>query len=97
MPLGTGEKIKETVVLSLINVALLSVDVFSDLLLIFKFYIGSRLNPYCDEMDGFYKDLLNCHYNDSVPTSNVTYTPHYVWGTLMLLPFLLKYLICWYM
>ena len=96
MPLGTGEKIKETVVLSLLNVALPSVDVFSDLLLVVKFYIGSRINPYCDEKDGSYKDLLNCHYNDSVPTSNVIYTPHYGWGTLMLFPFLLNYLICWY-
>ena len=96
MPLGTGEKIKETVVLSLLNVALPSVDVFSDLLLVVKFYIGSRINPYCYEKDGSYKDLLHCHYNDSVPTSNVKYTPHYGWGTLMLLPFLLNYLICWY-
>ena len=94
--MGRGEKIKETVVLSLLNVALLSVDVSSDLLLIVKFYIGSRINPYCYEKDGSYKDLLHCHYNDSVPTSNVIYTPHYGWGTLMLFPFLLNYLICWY-
>lgn len=37
-----------------------------------------------------------CNYDDSIPTSDLIYTPHYGWGTLMLLPFLLNYLICWY-
>ena len=39
---------------------------------------------------------FNCYYYDSVPSSNVTYTPHFGWATLMLLAFLLGYLICWY-
>ena len=44
-----GEKIKETVVLSLLNIALPSVDVGSDIALMTKFYVGSRSNPWCDE------------------------------------------------
>ena len=103
-----GEKIKETVVLGMLHIALPSADVFSDLAMIGRFYIGSRTNPYCDETfkrlwdnvtETFYDDeygLLKCYYNDDVPTSKMTYTPHYIWGTLMLLPFLLNYLICWY-
>ena len=103
-----GEKIKEAVVLGVLHIALPSGDVFSDLAMIGRFYIGSRTNPYCDEAfkrlwdnvtETFYDDeygLLKCYYNDDVPTTNMTYTPHYIWGTLMLLPFLLNYLICWY-
>ena len=108
-----GEKIKETVVLSVLNVALPTFDVYSDLGLIANFFVGSRRNPFCDRIydDGmlsvdewwginerrkFEIERLNCYYNDSVPTSNVTYTSHYGWGTMMLVPFLLNYFICWY-
>merc|ERR1712038_1790613 len=97
--MGIGEKIKETVVLSLFFVALVSLDIYSDLALVAKFYIGSRINPYCDqEYEGYISDKehFNCNYNDSVPTSNIISTPHYKWGTLMLLPSLLNYMICWY-
>ena len=92
--------IKETVVLSLLNVVLPTVDVYSDFALVLNFYRGSRRNPYCDEeykADRInWNERINCYYNDDVPSSNVTYTPHYGWGTMMLLPFLLNFLICWY-
>ena len=42
------------------------------------------------------KNRINCYYDDNVMTSNVTFISHYGWGTMMLLPFLLNYLICWY-
>ena len=105
-----GEKIKETVVLSILNVALPSVDVYSDAALAASFYIGSRHNPYCDEkfslqrqlissyeqLQTIRRDQINCYDDDNVPNSTVTVTHHYGWGTMMLLPFLLNYLICWY-
>ena len=49
--LTRNEKIKETIMLSVLNIALPSVDVYSDLALIDKFYFGkaSRRNPWCDE------------------------------------------------
>ena len=47
--LSQGEKIKETVVLILLNIGLPSVDVGSDIALMIKFYIGSRSNLWCDE------------------------------------------------
>ena len=96
---GSSEKIKETVLLSLLHVALPTIDVYTDLALIVRFYTGSRVNPYCDEkyQDWQDKELrINCYYNDSVPTTNLIYTPQTKWGTMMLLPFLLNYLICWY-
>ena len=42
------------------------------------------------------QELINCYYDDNLPNSNVTYTPHYGRGTMMLLPILMNYLICWY-
>ena len=104
---------KETIVLSVLNVALPTIDVYSDLGLIANFFVGSRRNPFCDRIynEGMLSvdewwginerrkleiERLNCYFNDSVPTSNVTYTSHYGWGTMMLVPFLLNYFICWY-
>ena len=95
------EKIKETVILTLLNIILPSVDVYSDFGLIYVFFRGSRHNPYCDQEyeanNISWAEKFNCYYDDNVPTSNLTFTPHVGWGTLMLLPFLLNYLICWYM
>ena len=107
-----SEKIKETIMLSVLNIALPSVDVFSDLALIDKFYFGkaSRRNPWCDEHKIGYAaasnpsrnsmwtaDRLNCHYNMCAPNNgNVREPPHYTWGTMMLVPFLLNYFVCWY-
>ena len=96
---GCCQKIKETVVLLLLNVVLPTVDVYSDFALVLNFYRGSRRNPYCDEEYRAHRisrsERINCYYDDDVPSLNVTYTPHYGWGTMMLLPFLLNYLICW--
>ena len=93
------EKIKETIILTLLSVILPSVDVYSDGGLTFVFFRGSRHNPFCDEKyPGWklYVNRFNCYYDDSVPASDVTYTPHIGWGSMMLLPLLLNYLICWY-
>ena len=61
--------------------------------LMLKFYVkGSRSNPDCDQR--YHTSQIDCY--DSLPTSDVTYTYHYTWGTMMLVPFLLNYLICWY-
>ena len=88
---------KETILLVLLSIILPSFDVYSDLALIVKFYIGSRYNPYCDqEFQSGGIELFDCHYDNTVPTTNLTYTPHHAWGTMMLVPFLLNYLICWY-
>ena len=86
-----GEKIKESVILSLLNIALPSVDVGSDIALLIKFYVGSRSNPYFHEE---YKYDGYSYYNDSI--INLTNTSHYTWGTMMLVPFMLNYLLCWY-
>ena len=72
------EKIKEIVLLSLLNIFLPSFDVYSDAGLIYVFYRGSRENLYCDQKyPESYEERLDCYYDDSVPTLNVIYTPHY--------------------
>ena len=61
-----------------------------------RFYFAES-NPYCHEMYApwRYEERRRCY--DEAPHSNLTiYTPHYAWGTMMLVPFLLNYLICWY-
>ena len=110
--LTRSENIKETIMLSVLNIALPSVDVYSDLALIDKFYLGEarRRNPWCDANEIGYlnfsssyrnsvwtADRLNCHYNMCAPNNdNVREPPHYTWGTMMLVPFLLNYFVCWY-
>ena len=85
---------------------------YSDFWIVVNFCVGSRRNPYCDENynrlmfilgnvtalehSEFINEKITCHYDDSVPTSNVTFTPHIGWGCTMLVPFVLNYLICWY-
>ena len=44
-----GKKIKETVVLNLLHISMPSVDEYSDLAMIVRFYIGSQTNLNCDE------------------------------------------------
>ena len=95
---GRGEKIKETVVLGLLNVALPTVDVYSDAALIvrvFSYEIPS--NPFCDEKWQGDKARHRC-YNE-LPRANLTHTasPHVAWGTMLLVPFMMNYLICWYL
>ena len=90
-----SEKIRETVILGLINVALPTFDVFSDLLVGIKFFIGSRSHPLCDEKYEEVKERIRCYYEEA-PMENMTYTPHPAWATMMFMPYFLNYLICWY-
>ena len=47
---GRGEKIKETVLLAVLNIALPSLDIYSDLAVILNFYVGgSQRNIFCDQ------------------------------------------------
>ena len=72
-------KIKETILLSVLNVALPSVDVYSDLGLIMNFYVGSRRNPWCDQEEeaggsvdimtqNFLINTSNSYYDLKLPT-----------------------------
>ena len=90
-----SEKIRETVVLSLINVALPTFDVYSDLWVGIKFFMGSRRHPLCDDKYEEVKERIRCYYEEA-PIENMTYTPHLCWGTMMFMPYILNYLICWY-
>ena len=47
--LTTFQKVKETVLLTILNVSLPTVDIFTDLISIIKFYIGTLTHTDCDE------------------------------------------------
>ena len=53
------EKIKETVLLCVLNVVLPSLDVYSDLAIIAVFYTGSRENPFCQD---FFETFQEWYY-----------------------------------
>ena len=83
-----------------LNVLLPTFDVYSDISVTMRFFIGSQRRPLCNEMyDENTEDRLSYHYKVAAhheSISNVTYTPHPTWGMMMLAPFLLNYGICWY-
>ena len=94
---GIGWKIKQTVVLALLNIVLSTVDVGSDVALFVKFYSYAPppMHPLCTLRK---REVWRRCYEEGPYASSTIYSPepHYGWGTLMFLPFLLNYLICWY-
>ena len=95
---GRGAKIKETFVLALLNVALPSVDVYSDLAMVTMFFSTENpSNPFCDEKYGNGNKIRrHLCYTESSHANLTVYTRHNAWGTMLLLPFLLNYLVVWY-
>ena len=108
--LTTFQKVKETLVLTILNVALPTVDIFTDLISITKFYIGSLTHIDCDEKSelepfGLGSNAYNTHdANWSDAKSNCIanssaegfyYTSHPIWATSLLVPFLINYLTTW--
>jgi len=92
--LGRGEKIKETVSLGLLNVVLPSITVFSALALAIRLYWDGN-----DNYIPFGIDLRTVTVD--FDTENDIYTQfgrygQYACGTMVLVPLLLNYLICWY-
>ena len=47
--LTTFQKIKETILITILNVLLPSVDIFTDLGSVIKLYMGTKTHPDCDE------------------------------------------------
>ena len=94
-----GTIVKETILLGVFNVALPCFDVYSDLILIYKYYRGVPRNEYCDsKYYGNVHERWRCYWEE-VPREDLIFKPTertLTWGTLMLVPFLLNYFICWY-
>ena len=79
--LTTFQKIKETILITILNVLLPSVDIFTDLGSVIKLYIGTRIHPDCDkrselepytsEEDGLIAAIEKCVANSSA--DRITY------------------------
>ena len=105
--LTTFQKVKETLLLTIFNIALPTVDIFTDLISIIKFYIGTLAHADCDEKSelepfgfGFW-DYANwtdakskCIENSS--SEGLYYNRHPIWATSLLVPFLINYITTWF-
>ena len=103
--LTTSQKIKETILVTIFNIGLPSVDIFTDLGSVIKLYIGTRTHPDCDETselqpysdDPFFLDWTivkdKCISNSS--SEGITYLSQPGWATALLVPFLINYVTTW--
>ena len=105
--LTTFQKVKETILITLLNIALPTVDVFTDLATTSKLYSGYLSHEDCDEKNelepfGLFpwsnseqwaeaKD--KCINNSSA--EGIYYTAHPRWATSLLIPFLINYVTTW--
>ena len=105
--LTTFQKVKETLLLTILNVALPTVDIFTDLISTTKFYIGILSHTDCDEgrelwpyvdqqasVHELWTDVkMRCIANSSA--EGRYYISHPIWATSLLVPFLINYLTTW--
>ena len=109
--LTTFQKVKETLLLTIINVVLPTVDIFTDLISITKLYIGSLTYTDCDEKNeleqfgfpsflssrelDFWSDARSKCIENS-SAEGLDYDRHPIWATSLLVPFLINYLTTWF-
>ena len=106
--LTTLQKVKETILISLLNIALPTVDIFTDLAATSKLYSGYLSHEDCDERNelepfGSYQRSNSvytwaeakdkCINNSSA--EGIYYTAHPRWATSLLVPFLINYVTTW--
>ena len=98
------QKVKESVLLTILNVLLPTLDIFTDLITTTKLYEGTATHDNCDqksELEPFATNNTNlwvyakrkCIENS--PAEGLYYTRHPVWATSLLVPFLINYLVTW--
>ena len=106
--LTTLQKVKETILITLLNIALPTVDIFTDLAATSKLYSGYLSHEDCDERNelepfGSYQRSNSvytwaeakdkCINNSSA--EGIYYTAHPRWATFLLVPFLINYVTTW--
>ena len=102
--LTTFQKVKETLLLTFLNVLLPTVDIFTDQISITKLYIGTLAHVDCDERselrpfglkwrDDWSDAKSKCIANSS--TEGLYHIRHPIWATSLLVPFLINYLTTW--
>ena len=108
--LTTFQKIKETILITILNVLLPSVDIFTDLGSVIKLYIGTRTHLDCDELSELEpysddpwlsrRDFANWTIAKEKCIANssaegIYYISHPGWATALLVPFLVNYVTTW--
>ena len=108
--LTTFQKVKETILITILNIALPTVDVFTDLATTSKFYSGFLSHEDCDErseLEPFGNNLLLGWTNTSAwgevkakcignsSAEGIYYTTHPALATSLLIPFLINYVTTW--
>ena len=102
--LTTIQKVKETILITLLNIALPIVDIYTDLAETSNLYSGYLSHEDCDErrelepfgFQGFYTwpvAKAKCISNSSA--EGIYYTDHPKWATSLLVPFLINYVTTW--
>ena len=103
---------QKTLLLTIFNVALPTVDIFTDLISIAKLYIGTLTHTECDEKseleryglpysyapNGLY-DMWSVVKSKCIENSSAEglyYNRHPIWATSLLVPFLINYLTTWF-
>ena len=107
------QKVKETLLITILNVALPTADIFTDLISITKLYIGTETHADCDEKSELipfvdnYKRAARVRLDDlwidakrkcidESPVDGLYYNPHPIWATSLMVPFLINYLVTWF-
>ena len=93
--LSTGQLVKETILFGTLNVGLPTVDVYTDGVQMISFYMGYPYHPSCFSMDEHNLTIFNQTCLGQIPKEQLEYENHPFWGTLLLVPFMLNYLVGW--
>ena len=107
------QKVKESILITILNVLLPTVDILTDLISITKLYTGTETHIDCDErsevithfsdfddddsqtpIQTWIEGRRKCLENSS--SEGLTFTSHPIWATSLLVPFLLNYLVTWF-
>ena len=90
------QKVKESVLLTILNVILPTVDIFTDLITTSKLFEGTASHDNCDQKSELEPFATNNTYLrvdakrrciENSPAEGLYYTRHPVWATSLLLPF----------
>ena len=107
--LTTIQKVKETILITLLNIALPIVDIYTDLAETSNLYSGYLSHEDCDERKELEPFGFLQGFNNNVHTwpiakakcisvssfEGIYYTTHPIWATSLLLPFLINYVTTW--
>ena len=99
-----AEKVKESILIGTLNIALPTADVYSDGAFIYQLYRGIPYHPLCVreenlthfDISTYLRISLNQTCLQGIPIDELQHENHPVWASLLLAPFMLSYLMAWF-